>query len=87
MPPGNEAAAVFLFSGKVSNMIKLKVLTGVLRLMSLVLALAFVLSAAAPALLRTSARAEDGTGGDKGTWQDLVLLYTTDIKGKIEPCG
>jgi len=62
-------------------MIKLKDLTGVLRLMSLVLALAFVLSASAPALLQTNARA------DEGTWQDLVLLYTTDIKGKIEPCG
>ncbi len=62
-------------------MIKLKDLTGVLRMMSLSLALAFVLSAAAPALLQTSARAGEGT------WQDLVLLYTTDIKGKIEPCG
>jgi hypothetical protein len=62
-------------------MIKLKDLTGVLRLMSLALALAFVLSAAAPTLLQTNARA------DEGTWQDLVLLYTTDIKGKIEPCG
>ena len=62
-------------------MIKLKDLTGVLRLMSLALALAFVVSAAAPLLLPTAARAGDGT------WQDLVLLYTTDIKGKIEPCG
>ena len=24
---------------------------------------------------------------EKGTWKDLVLLYTTDIKGKIDPCG
>ena len=24
---------------------------------------------------------------EKGTWKDLVFLYTTDIKGKIEPCG
>ncbi len=62
-------------------MIKLKDLTGVLRMMSLALALAFVLSAAAPALLQSSARAGEGA------WQDLVLLYTTDIKGKIEPCG
>jgi len=31
---------------------------------------------------RVEARAQD-----KGTWQDLVLLYTSDIKGKIEPCG
>jgi len=62
-------------------MIKLKDLTGVLRLLSLVSALAFVLSATAPVLLPACARADDGT------WQDLVLLYTTDIKGKIEPCG
>ena len=68
-------------------MIKLKDLTGVLRMMSLALALGFVLSAAAPALLQTAALADEGTGGDKGTWQDLVLLYTTDIKGKIDPCG
>jgi hypothetical protein len=63
-------------------MIKLKDLTGVARLLSLALVLAFVVSATASALLPTGARAE----GD-GTWQDLVLLYTTDIKGKIEPCG
>ena len=62
-------------------MTKLKDLTCVLRLMSLALALAFLLSAAAPVLLPATARAGDGT------WQDLVLLYTTDIKGKIEPCG
>ena len=68
-------------------MIKLKDLTSVLRLMSLALALAFVLSAAAPAPLLTSARADEGTGADNDTWQDLILLYTTDIKGKIEPCG
>lgn len=29
-----------------------------------------------------SARAQDS-----GTWQDLVLLYHSDVKGKIEPCG
>ena len=68
-------------------MIKLKDLTGVLRLMSLALAMAFVLSAAAPALLQTSARADEGTGADKDTWQDLILLYTTDIQGKNEPSG
>ena len=62
-------------------MMKLKNPTGDLRLWSLALVLVFVLSAAAPALLTVNARAGDGT------WQDLVLLYTTDIKGKIEPCG
>ncbi len=62
-------------------MIKLKDLKSVLRLASLTLALAFVVSAAVPVLQPEIARADDGT------WQDLVLLYTTDIKGKIEPCG
>jgi hypothetical protein len=62
-------------------MIKLKDLKSVLRLASLTLTLAFVVSAVAPVFQPDSARADDGT------WQDLVLLYTTDIKGKIEPCG
>jgi hypothetical protein len=60
---------------------KLKDLIGVPTLMSLALVLAIVLSAAAPALMPAPARAGEGT------WQDLVLLYTTDIKGKIDPCG
>jgi hypothetical protein len=62
-------------------MIMLKDLTGVLRRMGLALALALLLVAIVPDLVPTKARAGDGT------WQDLVLLYTTDIKGKIEPCG
>ena len=62
-------------------MIKLKEPNQIQRLMSLVLALAFVVSAAVPVLAPPPARAEGGT------WQDLVFLYTTDIKGKIEPCG
>jgi uncharacterized membrane protein HdeD (DUF308 family) len=62
-------------------MMKLKSLTGSLRLMSMMLALTFVLSGIVPLLTASAARAEGGT------WQDLVLLYTTDIKGKIEPCG
>ena len=44
-------------------------------------ALAIILAATVPVLAPTNARAGEGT------WQDLVLLYTTDIKGKIEPCG
>jgi hypothetical protein len=62
-------------------MIMLKDLTGVLRAMGLALALAIILAATVPVLAPTNARAGEGT------WQDLVLLYTTDIKGKIEPCG
>jgi hypothetical protein len=62
-------------------MMKLKSLTGGLRLMSMMLALTFVLSGIVPLLTASVARAGEGT------WQDLVFLYTTDIKGKIEPCG
>jgi hypothetical protein len=62
-------------------MIKLKDLSGALRLVSLAVASAFAVSAAAPLIPPASAQA------DGGTWQDLVLLFTTDIKGKIEPCG
>ncbi len=75
------AASAFEISRKVSKMIKLKDLTAALPLVSLVLALAFVFSVTLPGQQPTAARAGDGT------WQDLVLLYTTDIKGKIEPCG
>jgi hypothetical protein len=64
-----------------SAMIKLKDLKASLRLVCLVLAVAFAFSATVPSLQPTGARAGEGT------WQDLVLLYTTDIKGKIEPCG
>ncbi len=28
-----------------------------------------------------------GGKGDKGEWTNIHLIYTTDIKGKIEPCG
>lgn len=62
-------------------MIMLKDLTGVLRGLGVALVLAIILAAAAPVLTPTTAGAGDGT------WQDLVMLYTTDIKGKIEPCG
>jgi len=62
-------------------MIKFKDLTGVPRVMGLALTLAFALSTVVPALLPPAARA------DGGAWQDLVLLYSSDCKGKIEPCG
>jgi hypothetical protein len=62
-------------------MTKFKDRTGVLRLLSLVLTLAFLVAASGLLL------APRGVRAGEGTWQDLVLLYTTDIKGKIEPCG
>jgi hypothetical protein len=55
---------------------------GALRLVLLVALVTMMLAAAATALGQADPR-----GQQKGTWQDLVLLYTTDVKGKIDPCG
>ncbi len=39
-------------------------------------------------LASTAAVAAAATAkGDKGEWNNIHLIYTTDIKGKIEPCG
>ncbi len=46
------------------------------------LALAF----AATAAMAAPAESKPAKG-DKGDWKNLQLVYTTDIKGKIEPCG
>jgi hypothetical protein len=64
--------------GKVSVMMIIKARTGILGSVALLLVLGLLAGAGMPG----QARAQD-----KGTWQDLVFLYTTDIKGKIEPCG
>jgi hypothetical protein len=64
--------------GKVSVMMISKPSTGILGALALLLVLG---SLAGPGVTG-QARAQD-----KGTWQDLVFLYTSDIKGKIEPCG
>ncbi len=62
---------------KGTTMTKLKVWSGVGGL----LALLFVLAAAVPAIV--PARAEAG----ENSWKGVTILYTSDIKGKIEPCG
>jgi hypothetical protein len=48
-------------------------------------ALALILSSALPGdfLATGQARAEE-KGGD---WKQVSVLYNTDVKGKIEPCG
>ncbi len=38
-----------------------------------------------PLLAAGAARADDGSSAVN--WKNLALLYTTDVKGKIEPCG
>ncbi|MCB1182105.1 hypothetical protein KDM41_01645 [bacterium] len=52
-----------------------------------ILAAVFLLTAGAAALmLADEVRAQSGEGEVKN-WKNVTLLYTTDIKGKIEPCG
>ncbi len=35
----------------------------------------------------TALAATGGEAADKGTWKNIQLIYSTDIKGKIDPCG
>ena len=51
------------------------------------LAAALVLLLAAGAVVVPGGPGAGAQVTERGTWQDLVLLYTSDIKGKIEPCG
>ena len=48
---------------------------------ALTLLLAFVLVAA---LQGVNLRQSWAKGGD---WKNVTVIYTTDVKGKIEPCG
>jgi len=52
--------------------------TGRLALMLLVAGVAGWLGSARPSLAQEDA---------DGTWLPLTIIYTSDIKGKIEPCG
>ncbi len=47
----------------------------------LLVALLLVLSVALPAAVPAEAEASEGT------WKGVTLLYTADVKGKIDPCG
>ncbi|MBU2503298.1 MAG: hypothetical protein ABIK96_10465 [bacterium] len=46
------------------------------------LALALLLALAAVVSVSVPPAAAEG-----GEWKNVHLIYTTDIKGKIEPCG
>ena len=50
-------------------------------LLALVLLVALALPVLGPEFSVPDARAESGD------WKNVSLIYTTDIKGKIEPCG
>jgi len=71
-----HGAAVLL---KGTNMTMKKVWSG----MGFLAALLLILSMTLPAVVtaQVAAPAEDNS------WKDVTLLYTSDIKGKIEPCG
>jgi len=66
-------------------MIKLKGNHRALRWVLPTIALSLLAAALAPLMLAESVRAEDGEKNK--AWKDITLIYTTDIKGKIEPCG
>jgi hypothetical protein len=54
---------------------------GKVSLLALSAALFFLVSALAP-LFAPPARAAEARN-----WKNLTLLYLSDVKGKIEPCG
>ncbi len=66
-------------------MIKLKGRHNALRWLLSVAVLTLLVGGVAPLMLAEAARAEDG--GQAKAWKDITLIYTTDIKGKIDPCG
>jgi len=62
-------------------MTEAKGLKEVWRTLAVLVALAVVLPAIIPGLLN------EGVAAKGGDWKSVTVLYTTDIKGKIEPCG
>ncbi len=66
-------------------MIKLKGNYRALRWVLPTVVLSLLAAALAPLMLAENVRAEDGEKNK--AWKDITMIYTTDIKGKIEPCG
>jgi hypothetical protein len=66
-------------------MIKLKGRQRALRWVLSGVSLVLLAGAAAPLMLADAVRAEDEEATK--AWKNITLLYTTDIKGKIDPCG
>ena len=62
-------------------MIRLKNPSGWGRLSALLLIVAVVLIAL------TQIPGQGKSWAKDGNWKNVTLIYTTDIKGKIEPCG
>ena len=74
-----------IHSGEVENMIKLKGLFSALRGTVPLLVVALLAMGLSPLLQAATARAADEAPAK--AWKNITLIYTTDIKGKIEPCG
>lgn len=83
---GISAPAVFVLEGH-STRLGERFSTMSLNKKRTAMAVALVLMLAAGAATLPGTSGGDARAQEKGTWQDLVFLYTTDIKGKIEPCG
>ena len=66
-------------------MIKFKGSDNARRWLLSVATLALLAAGMAPLMLAGTAWAEDGEKAR--AWKNITLIYTTDIKGKIEPCG
>jgi len=52
---------------------------------SFLVALLFVLSMAVPVIAPATAQAQDEA--TNAAWKGVTLLYSSDVKGKYEPCG
>lgn len=69
-------------------MTKLKGRVGALRWILSLTIVAMVLTSLSPLLTTAEVFAEaDATQEPTRAWKDISLIYTTDVKGKIEPCG
>ena len=70
-----------LVSAKIRDLLKGKKM---MKMKSSLGLLALVVLAASVLPVKILAQDEEAKGGD---WKGVSLLYTTDIKGKIDPCG
>lgn len=49
-------------------------------------AVAVLTAGLTPLMLAEQVRAQ-GDGPETKAWKNITMIYTTDIKGKIDPCG
>jgi len=66
-------------------MSKLKGFQGALRGMMSLVMVALLAVGLSPLLLAETVQAADEAPAK--AWKNITMIYTTDIKGKIEPCG